>query len=104
MIKYDGCYIFVGYLGSEAVTYTNIHVSKYGNTRYFYIVTSKKYRGNGYASELLSFVVEYCKSSKFPACWQWAGPSEHICYKAGFREAFTIPAGYASYNNQGEKQ
>lgn len=20
-------------------------------------------------------------------CWQWAEPSEHICYQAGFREA-----------------
>ncbi len=98
MIKHSGNYIFVGFLHDKAVAYTNIHVSKYGNTRFDYIVTSKEYRGKGYASELLSFVVEYCKGKNFPVCWQWAGPSEHICYKAGFREAFTIPGGYATGN------
>lgn len=92
----DGAYLFVGYLGKEAVVYTDIHKSVYGNTRFDYIVTAKNHRGKGYASELLSFVVEYCKAHDFPICWQWAGPSEHICYQAGFREAFTMEGGFAT--------
>lgn len=92
----DGAYLFVGYLGKEAVVYTDIHKSDNGNTRFDYIVTAKNHRGKGYASELLSFVVEYCKEHDFPICWQWAGPSEHICYQAGFREAFTMEAGFAT--------
>lgn len=96
-IDKDHSYVFVGYHNNKAIAFTNIHVSKYGNTRYDYIVTSKEQRGKGYASELLSFVVEYCKNHNLPVCWQCAGPSEHICYKAGFREAFSIPAGYANY-------
>ncbi len=92
----DGAYLFVGCLDGKAVVYSDIHKSEHGNTRFDYIVTAKEHRGNGYASELLSFMVEYCKKKEFPMCWQWAGPSEHICYKAGFREAFTIEAGFAS--------
>lgn len=88
-------YLFIGYLNNRAVVYTDIHVSNHGNTRFDYIVTAKTERGKGYASELLSFVVEYCKKNKLPTCWQWAGPSESICYKAGFREVFTMEAGYA---------
>lgn len=95
-VAQDGAYLFVGYLNGRAVVYTDIHKSEHGNTRFDYIVTAKEHRGKGYASELLSFVVEYCKTNNFPMCWQWAGPSEHICYKAGFREAFTIEAGYAT--------
>lgn len=92
----EGAYLFVGYLGKKAVAYTDIHRSEHGNTRFDYIVTAREHRGKGYASELLSFVVEYCRTHNFPVCWQWAGPSEHICYQAGFREAFTMEAGFAS--------
>jgi len=92
----EGTYLFVGYLGDKAVVYTDIHKSEHGNTRFDYIVTAKESRGKGYASELLSFVVEYCKEHNFPMCWQWAGPSEHICYQAGFRETFSMEAGYAA--------
>ena len=92
----EGCYLFVGYVDNRAVVYTDIHVSKYDNTRFDYIVTAKDQRGKGYASELIRFVVEYCKAHHLPNCWQWAGPSEPICYKAGFREAFRMEAGYAS--------
>lgn len=92
----EGTYLFIGYLGDKAVVYTDIHKSDYGNTRFDYIVTATEQRGKGYASELLSFVVEYCKKYDFPMCWQWAGPSEHICYQAGFRETFTMEAGFAS--------
>ena len=95
-IEQDGAYLFVGYLENRAVVYTDIHKSDYGNTRFDYIVTAKKHRGKGYAGELLGFVVEYCKKNQFPMCWQWAGPSEHICYRAGFREMFTMEGGFAS--------
>lgn len=94
--KAEGAYLFVGYLDGQAVVYTDIHKSDYDNTRFDYIVTAKEHRGKGYASELLSFVVEYCKENDFPICWQWAGPSEHICYQAGFRESFTMEAGFAT--------
>jgi len=94
-LKYDGSYLFVGYLGEKAVVYSDIHVSEHGNTRFDYIVTAKEYRGKGYASELLSFIIEFCKKRGFKNCWQWAGPSEHICYRAGFRESFTMEAGWA---------
>lgn len=96
----DGSYLFVGYLGGKAVVYSDIHKSEHGNTRFDYIVTAKEHRGKGYASELLSFMVEYCKGNEFPVCWQWAGPSENICYRAGFREAFTMEAGFASKNER----
>lgn len=95
-ISQEGAYLFVGYLDGRAVVYTDIHKSEHGNTRFDYIVTAKEHRGKSYASELLSFVIEYCKENDFPMCWQWAGPSEHICYKAGFRETFTMEAGYAT--------
>ncbi len=92
----EGTYLFVGYLDGKAVVYTDIHKSEHGNTRFDYIVTAKEHRGKGYAGELLRYVVEYCKEHAFPLCWQWAGPSEHICYRAGFRESFTMEAGYAT--------
>lgn len=93
----DGTFLFTGSIDGQVVVYTDIHISEHDNTRFDYIVTSKEHRGKGYASELLSFVVEYCKFHDFPVCWQWAGPSEHICYQAGFRESFTMEAGYATY-------
>lgn len=95
-IEKEGALLFAGYLDKKAVVYTLIHRSELGNTRFDYLVTNKEYRGNGYASELLSFVTDYCRQNDFPVCWQWAGPSEHICYRAGFREAFTMEAGYAT--------
>lgn len=98
-LEKEGSYLFVGVINGKAVVYTDIHVSEYGNTRFDYIVTSKEFRGKGYASELLSYVVEYCKTNGLPNCWQWAGPSEKICYKAGFREIFKMPAGYAVYKS-----
>ena len=64
----DGTYLFVGYLDGKAVVYSDIHKSEHGNTRFDYIVTAKEHRGKGYASELLSFMVEYCKENKFPMC------------------------------------
>jgi len=96
-IQHPNAYLFVGYLNGHAVVYTDIHCEDSGVTRFDYIVTSPQYRGQGYASELLRFVVEYCKNHGLENCWQWAGPSEHICYLAGFREIFTMEAGYATH-------
>lgn len=95
-IEKEGAFLFVGYLNGKAVVYTDIHQSEHNNTRFDYIVTAREHRGNGYASELLSFVTDYCRDKNFPICWQWAGPSEHICYLSGFREAFAMEAGYAT--------
>lgn len=95
----ENAYLFVGYLDGKAVCYTDIHwsdASEFRTTRFDYIVTAKAHRGNGYASELLCYVVEYCKKHAFPLCWEWAGPSENICRQAGFREMFSIEAGYAA--------
>lgn len=103
-MEQDGAYLFVGYLNGKAAVYSDIHISSHGNTRFDYIVTAPEHRGKGYASELLSFMVEYCKQNNFPTCWQWAGPSEHICYRAGFRESFLMEAGYATAQPQGEKK
>lgn len=94
-LEQEGTYLFIGSIDGKAVVYTDIHISNHGNTRFDYIVTVPDQRGKGYAGELLSYVVEYCKTHHFPMCWQWAGPSERICYRAGFREAFTMEAGYA---------
>lgn len=101
-IEKESAYLFVGCLDGKAVVYMDIHKSKLENTRFDYIVTAKEHRGNGYASELSSFVTDYCRENQFPICWQWAGPSEHIFYQAGFREVFTMEAGYATGPELGE--
>lgn len=41
------------------------------------------------------FYMAIAGSLIFPVCRQWAGSSEHICYPAGFRKAFTMEAGFA---------
>lgn len=92
-IEQSETYLFVGYIDGKAVVYADIHKSEYENTRFDYIVTAKEHRGNGYASELLSFMVEYCKKNDFSMCWQWTFMLEHIYYNAGFREAFAMEAG-----------
>ena len=56
-LQQDGTYLFVGAVDGKVVVYTDIHISRHGNTRYDYIVTAKEHRGKGYAGELLSFVV-----------------------------------------------
>nr|MBQ4317680.1 GNAT family N-acetyltransferase [Clostridia bacterium] len=93
--EYDGTYLIIGYIGGRAVVYTDIHKTENDTTRFDYIVTAKSERGKGYASELVSFTVDYCRTNNFPICWQWAGPSENICCRAGFTEVFTVEAGYA---------
>jgi len=91
----NGALLFVGYLDGRAVTYTDIHVSPHGNTRFDYIVTAPDARRQGFGGELISFVTDWCREQNLPQCWQWAGPSEKLCHTAGFREAFTMEGGYA---------
>jgi GNAT superfamily N-acetyltransferase len=90
-------YMFVGYLNNIAVTYTTFHKSINGCTRFDYILTAKNHRGKGYARELLSYVVDFCRYNKFLLCFQWAGPSEKITYDAGFRVSFEAESGRANY-------
>ena len=93
-------FLFVGYLDGQAVTYTTFHRSVKNNcTRFDYILTAKKYRGHGYARELLDFVVNFCNKNQFQNCFQWAGipTSERITYEAGFRVAFEAESGHANY-------
>lgn len=99
MLEKDETYLFIGYVDGKACVYSNIHRSCLKNTRFDYIVTAKECRGKGYASELISYIVEYCKRNGFYNCFQYAGPSEHICIKAGFRNIFTTPGGVACYEN-----
>ena len=92
-------HLFVGYLEDVAVTITYAHVSQYNCTRFDHIVTTDEYRQKGYARELLSFVVEYCKENELPTCYQWPAhsTSEKMCYEAGFRELFQIEECCATY-------
>jgi hypothetical protein len=99
-LKNKDNYLFVGYLNDTAIVYTTLHKSVYGCTRFDYILTSINYRKNGYARELLNYVVEFCKINHLANCFQWAGPSEKITYEAGFREIFRVPSGYATYDRK----
>lgn len=98
-LKNDYNYLFVGYRNGAAVTYVTLHKSKNGCTPFDYIVTAKEHRHNGYAREILSHAVDFCNENKLPICYQWPAhkTSERICYEAGFRTLFKLPAGYASY-------
>lgn len=89
-LKSEDYYLFAGYVDGVAVTTTYFHVSQYGCTRFDYIATACEHRQRGYAKELLSFVVDYCREKNLPNCYQWpAHPaSAKICYEAGFRELF----------------
>lgn len=99
-LKNSNFYLFAGYLNGIAVAATYFHVSEYGCTRFDYIATASKYRQKGYARELLSFVVDYCRESNLPNCYQWPAhsTSERICYEAGFRTLFHREAGCAVYS------
>lgn len=99
-LRHANFYLFAGYLNGVAVTTVYFHVSEYGCTRFDYIVTAKEYMQHGYAREILSFVVEYCRKNNLPNCYQWPAhaTSERICYEAGFRALFHREAGCAVYN------
>jgi GNAT superfamily N-acetyltransferase len=92
-------HLFVGYLNDIAVTTTYFHISDYGCTRFDYIDTAKNHRGKGYAREVLSYVVDYCKENNIFNCYQWPAheTSEKMCFEAGFRLMFQIEVGSAVY-------
>ena len=92
--------MFVGYLNDIAVTTTYFHVSEYDCTSFDYIVTSKNYRKKGYAREILSHAVDFCKENNIPNCFQWPmhETSKKISYAAGFRVLFEVEAGAAVYH------
>ncbi len=87
-------FLFSGYIGNKAVVYSVIHKSKkYDCVRFDYILCANQYRGKGYGSELISYIVDFCGENGFNNCFQLAGPSENIVRKAGFRDSFTAKAG-----------
>lgn len=95
----SGNYLFVGYLHDVAVVTLYLHTTEYGCTRFDYINTAKSYRGKGYAREILSYVVNFCRKNKLPDCFQWPAheSSRKMCYEAGFRPLFELPNGAATY-------
>ena len=87
-------YLFAGFLGEKAVVYAMIHKSRrFDCVGYDYILCAKEYRGKGYGSELLSYMVDYCREHELNNCFHWAGPSESIVRKAGFEDIFTARSG-----------
>ena len=96
-LKNSDYYLFAGYLDNDIAALVSFHKSKYDCTRFDYIETAPKHRGNGYAREILSFATDYCKQNNLPNCFQWPAheTSEKICYDAGFRTIFEIEAGAA---------
>jgi len=90
--------LFVGYIGEKAVIYSIIHKSyKYDCVRFDFILCSKEHRGKGYGSELISYITDFCREQKFNNCFDWAGPSENICRKAGFCDIFTARSGRINF-------
>jgi GNAT superfamily N-acetyltransferase len=98
-LKYDHNYFFAGWLGDEIAAVVNFCRSEYNCTRFEYILTAEKHRGNGYAREILSHAVEFCKQHGFPNCYQWPAheTSERLCYDAGFRTLFEFEGASAEY-------
>lgn len=89
-----GNYLFAGYINEKAVVYTTIHKSRrFDCVRFDYILCAKDSRGKGYGSELLSYVVDFCRNEGLNNCFHWAGPSESIVRKAGFCDIFTARSG-----------
>ena len=98
-LRHNDYYLFIGYLGEEAVVTVSFHKPKYDVTRFNYILTAPKHRGQGYAREILSHVTDYCRANNFPNCFQWPAhaSSERICYEAGFRTLFQYEGASASF-------
>ena len=98
-IKNKTHYLFAGFLNEKIVSLVSFHISQYNCTRFDYIVTAPSQRGKGYARELLSYVVEFCKENHFPNCFQWPANdiSQRISTEAGFRVSFEEEASVAIY-------
>ena len=85
--------LFAGFVNNKAVIYSIIHKSyNYDCVRFDYILCAKEHRGKGYGSEMISYITDFCREQKFNNCFM-EGPSENICRKAGFCEAFTARSG-----------
>jgi len=88
------CLLFVGFKGEKAVVYSWLHKSlRFNCVGCGYILTAKDCRGKGYASELLSYMVDFCRENGLNNCFHWAGPSERIVRRAGFEDIFTARCG-----------
>ncbi len=94
----ENCYLFIGYLGNEAVSLLAFHKSTHGITRFDEMGTAEKYKNNGYAREMNSFAVDFLHEHRLPMAYQWPAhsSSERITTEAGFRVAFTLPSGFAT--------
>ncbi len=92
----NGGVIIAAFENGRARSYMHMHASCRGNTRFDYIVTAPSARGRGFGGALINRALEYAEQNSLPPCWMWAGGSESLCKRAGFREAFTIPAGWAA--------
>jgi len=87
-------FLFAGFAGEKAVAYACIHKSRrFDCVGFNYILCAPEHRGLGYASELFSYIVDFCREQGFNNCAQWAGPSERIVRRAGFCDAFTARCG-----------
>ena len=87
-------FLFAGFLNDKAVVYSIIHKSRrFDCVRFDYILCAKDHRGKGYGSELVSYIVDFCRNKGFNNCFHWAGPSESIVRKAGFCDVFTARSG-----------
>jgi hypothetical protein len=98
-INKKGHYLFVGYYENKPVTLLSFHVSEYGCTRFDEMKTADRYKNRGFAREMNKFAANFCINNNLPIAYQWPahGTSERITSEAGFREAFTLPFGWASY-------
>jgi len=98
-LKQKNVFVFAGYVQDKAVTITKFHISENNCTRFDYILTANDERKNGYARELLSYVVDFCTENKIYNCYQWPAhaTSERLCYEAGFRTLFETESAEAIY-------
>jgi len=98
LIKEPSATTLVAYKDHEALGILSFHVTK-TSCRFDYILMAPKARNKGYASQLLSYAIDYCQKNKIKNCFQWPAhkQSEYICYKGGFRTLFTTEVARASY-------
>ncbi len=94
----ENYFLFLGYLGNEAVSLLAFHKSTHGITRFDEMGTAEKYKRNGYAREMNGFAVDFLHEHGLPMAYQWPThvSSERITTEAGFRVAFTLPSGFAT--------
>lgn len=93
-------YVFVGYHDAQPASLVSFHVSEYGCTRFDEMTTADRFKGRGFARDMNSFAVNYCLAHGLPTPYQWPAhdTSERITAEAGFRVAYLLPGGYATYD------